>query len=126
MYSLLHYSGLFFPLTCSSCLLLLPSSKPLSAPGLRAVIKWPNDVLIRDRKVCGILIETGHDQHGRLVAVLGIGVNVNGQLPSSSATYPSSIAEVETAVEPVQRAVSSLSATATTLEMECGHAVSRE
>ena len=94
--------------------------------GLQAGIKWPNDVLIRDRKVCGILIETGHDQHGRLVAVLGIGVNVNGQLPSISATYPSSIAEVETAVEPVQRAVSSLSATATTLEMECGHAVSRE
>lgn len=93
---------------------------------LQAGIKWPNDVLIRDHKVCGILIETSHDPGGQLVAVLGIGVNVNGQLPSTSATYPSGTAGAETANEPVQRAMLSLSATATTLEMECGHAVSRE
>src|SRR5207302_2824185 len=45
--------------------------------GLTATIKWPNDVLIRDRKVAGILIETSHDQYSQLVAILGIGVNVN-------------------------------------------------
>ena len=39
--------------------------------GLRATIKWPNDVLIEGRKVCGILIE----QRGGTVA--GIGLNVN-------------------------------------------------
>src|SRR5229473_7382267 len=48
--------------------------------GLTATIKWPNDVLIRDRKVAGILIETSHDQYGQLVAILGIGVNVNGRM----------------------------------------------
>jgi BirA family biotin operon repressor/biotin-[acetyl-CoA-carboxylase] ligase len=41
------------------------------AAGLRAVIKWPNDVLVRGRKVCGILIEQG------LGTVVGIGLNVN-------------------------------------------------
>jgi BirA family biotin operon repressor/biotin-[acetyl-CoA-carboxylase] ligase len=39
--------------------------------GLRPSIKWPNDVLIDARKVCGILIE----QHGQ-ATVAGIGLNV--------------------------------------------------
>lgn len=43
--------------------------------GLRPDIKWPNDVLIEGRKVCGILIETSE-----AIAVLGIGINVNGSL----------------------------------------------
>jgi BirA family transcriptional regulator, biotin operon repressor / biotin---[acetyl-CoA-carboxylase] ligase len=43
--------------------------------GLTPAIKWPNDVLVDGRKVCGILIETSPG-----VAILGIGVNVNGSL----------------------------------------------
>jgi BirA family biotin operon repressor/biotin-[acetyl-CoA-carboxylase] ligase len=39
--------------------------------GLEATIKWPNDVLVRSRKVCGILIEQGRG------TVVGIGLNVN-------------------------------------------------
>jgi BirA family biotin operon repressor/biotin-[acetyl-CoA-carboxylase] ligase len=38
---------------------------------LQTTIKWPNDVLIRGRKVCGILVEQGR------AAVVGIGLNVN-------------------------------------------------
>src|SRR5437660_1684639 len=49
--------------------------------GIAATIKWPNDVLIEDHKVSGILIETSHDYAGQLVAILGIGVNVNGRIP---------------------------------------------
>jgi BirA family biotin operon repressor/biotin-[acetyl-CoA-carboxylase] ligase len=41
--------------------------------GEEAKLKWPNDVLVRGRKVSGILIE-GRPQEGW--AVLGIGVNV--------------------------------------------------
>lgn len=40
--------------------------------GIQASIKWPNDVLIRGKKVCGILIE----KHGS-AAVVGIGLNIN-------------------------------------------------
>ncbi len=43
--------------------------------GLTPAIKWPNDVLVGGRKVCGILIETSPG-----VAILGIGLNVNGSL----------------------------------------------
>ena len=40
--------------------------------GLQARIKWPNDVLIRGRKVCGILIEQVH-QGGALASVVAYG-----------------------------------------------------
>jgi len=81
------------------------------ACGIAAAIKWPNDVLIADHKVCGILIETSHDKDGHLVAVLGIGMNVNGQLQG----------QVEQ-----KGSVVELAAVATTLETVCGHPVSRE
>lgn len=45
-------------------------------------LKWPNDVYIGDRKVCGILVETPRGQPGTLV--FGIGINVN----NSSSTAP--------------------------------------
>lgn len=43
---------------------------------LQAKIKWPNDVLLSGKKVCGILIETGTNSSGSY-AVVGIGLNVN-------------------------------------------------
>jgi BirA family biotin operon repressor/biotin-[acetyl-CoA-carboxylase] ligase len=42
--------------------------------GMQARIKWPNDVLIRGKKVCGILIESTAGR--RPTAVAGIGLNV--------------------------------------------------
>jgi BirA family transcriptional regulator, biotin operon repressor / biotin---[acetyl-CoA-carboxylase] ligase len=77
---------------------------------IHATIKWPNDVLVGERKVAGILIETSHDLVGRLVAVLGIGVNVNGRVEELSYYVGQA----------------SLITTATTLETVYGHEVSRE
>jgi len=49
----------------------------LQVTGLRADIKWPNDVLINGRKVSGILIEN-EVREGRVnFADIGIGINVN-------------------------------------------------
>ena len=45
--------------------------------GLRAQIKWPNDVLIGGKKVCGILVESGIRDISVDYAIIGIGVNVN-------------------------------------------------
>jgi len=54
------------------------------AIGSRSAIKWPNDVLIDGKKVCGILIECGAgggrpgtDQTIEPHAIIGIGLNVN-------------------------------------------------
>jgi BirA family biotin operon repressor/biotin-[acetyl-CoA-carboxylase] ligase len=46
------------------------------AVDLEPHIKWPNDVLVRDRKVCGILIEQRATAPDRLATVVGIGLNV--------------------------------------------------
>ncbi len=53
--------------------------------GIDAMLKWPNDVLVGDRKVCGVLAEV--PVPGALV--LGIGLNVStrvDELPHAEAT----------------------------------------
>ncbi len=56
--------------------------------GLKSRVKWPNDVLINDRKVCGILIES--DVQGKVVnySIIGIGINVNLRLADFPALQP--------------------------------------
>jgi BirA family biotin operon repressor/biotin-[acetyl-CoA-carboxylase] ligase len=48
--------------------------------GLPTKIKWPNDIYLTERKVAGILAESGTDANGQPFAVVGIGVNVNHEL----------------------------------------------
>ena len=40
-------------------------------PGTEMILKWPNDILVSQAKICGILLERVKDQ-----VVVGIGVNV--------------------------------------------------
>lgn len=40
-------------------------------------IKWPNDVLVKERKICGILIENSLSGDTIQSAVVGIGFNIN-------------------------------------------------
>ena len=49
---------------------------------LNAEIKWPNDILVNERKVCGILTETSTSGTRVNFAVVGIGVNANIDLTS--------------------------------------------
>jgi len=49
---------------------------------IEAEIKWPNDVLIRGKKVCGILIENEVQQDHVLFAVVGIGINLSLDPPA--------------------------------------------
>ena len=108
-------SILFRPLFPPHLLVMITSLAVVDAIAdicqVEAAIKWPNDVLIEDRKVAGILIETSHDSSGRLVAVAGVGVNVNGSIEElakhSSVQVP-------------------LTAKAITLESVYGHKVNRE
>ncbi len=52
----------------------LALSDAIDALGVAATIKWPNDVLVADKKVAGTLVECG--MRGEHV-ILGMGVNVN-------------------------------------------------
>ncbi|GAB4396397.1 MAG: hypothetical protein OHK0052_17620 [Anaerolineales bacterium] len=73
--------------------------------GLQATIKWPNDVLLDGKKVCGVLNETQWLGEQPRAFVLGIGVNV-----------------LQSAVPPMNF----LRYPATSLESACGNAPPRE
>ena len=54
----------------------LSVSKVLTKINVMSLIKWPNDLLVGNKKICGILIETA--MVGELTkVVIGIGINVN-------------------------------------------------
>jgi BirA family transcriptional regulator, biotin operon repressor / biotin---[acetyl-CoA-carboxylase] ligase len=55
-------------------------------------IKWVNDILARDKKICGILAETCETAKG-LAAVVGIGINLK------STNFPPEIAATATSIE---------------------------
>ena len=74
----------------------------------RVTIKWPNDIYVGDRKICGMLIE--NRLKGRLItdSVIGIGLNVNQLAFVSDAPNPVSMAQLldhEVALEPLLQAI---------------------
>ncbi len=60
--------------------------------GLSADIRWPNDLLINDRKFAGILTEMSSEGSKVHHAVIGIGVNVNQQ------SFPPDISDTATSL----------------------------
>ncbi len=66
-----------------------------AAAAARVALKWPNDLLIGDRKVGGILCESGTSPRLGPFQVIGIGINVNGD----RADFPGEIREVATSIQ---------------------------
>jgi BirA family biotin operon repressor/biotin-[acetyl-CoA-carboxylase] ligase len=57
--------------------------------GLKAELKWPNDVLIEGRKVCGILAEMDAEMDVVNFVNVGIGINANTAIPQFEKTVTS-------------------------------------
>ncbi len=57
-------------------------------------VKWPNDIYVADRKICGILIENSIAGGHVAAAVAGIGLNVNQQVFRSPAPNPVSLKQL--------------------------------
>lgn len=81
----LYFSALFkSELSLSTIQLLTPMAAVAVAEALEACgslpagIKWVNDVYIHEKKVCGILVETGFSQNSSALdwAIIGIGLNL--------------------------------------------------
>ncbi|WP_419743644.1 biotin--[acetyl-CoA-carboxylase] ligase [Macrococcoides bohemicum] len=53
---------------------------------LEPKIKWPNDVYINDKKVCGFLTEINGDSDGVHTIICGIGININHTIEDFDAT----------------------------------------
>lgn len=73
------------------------------AGGVRAEIKWPNDIVVSGRKVCGILTEMSVERSVIRYVIIGVGVNVGLQ------EFPREMAD-----------------TATSLQAECGREISKD
>lgn len=61
--------------------------------GITPEIKWPNDLLIGGRKLCGILVESSSFR-GRRFVVVGVGINVN----TDPADFPPELRESATSL----------------------------
>ncbi|HET9743222.1 MAG TPA: biotin--[acetyl-CoA-carboxylase] ligase [Terriglobales bacterium] len=60
--------------------------------GVECDLRWPNDLLIGKKKICGILTEISADPEQLRFAVIGIGINVN------QASFPPNIAHLATSL----------------------------
>lgn len=66
----------------------------LEDQGVDAKVKWPNDIYVGDKKICGILIE--HSLLGAAITrtIAGIGVNINQREFRSNAPNPVSLLQL--------------------------------
>lgn len=64
----------------------------LAGRGIQCSIKWPNDIYVRDKKICGMLIENTLAGHCLDYCVVGIGLNVNQLSFPVQITNPTSMA----------------------------------
>jgi BirA family biotin operon repressor/biotin-[acetyl-CoA-carboxylase] ligase len=59
----------------------------------RAMIKWPNDIYVDDRKLAGVLVEATMQGNNPPVVVVGVGLNVLSDVfPEELATHATSLA----------------------------------
>ena len=61
--------------------------------GLRTQIKWPNDILVNEKKVCGILTEMIMEKTKISSIIIGTGINVNQE------NFPKEISEIATSLK---------------------------
>jgi BirA family biotin operon repressor/biotin-[acetyl-CoA-carboxylase] ligase len=84
---------------------------PAVAP---VMLKWPNDLIVRDRKVGGLLIEARWQGDRLLWVAIGLGLNVRNPIPEELAGGATSLGAfchettVEALAEPVARALTSV------------------
>ncbi|MBB6219009.1 BirA family biotin operon repressor/biotin-[acetyl-CoA-carboxylase] ligase [Anaerosolibacter carboniphilus] len=63
--------------------------------GCEAGIKWPNDIILHKKKVCGILTEMGAELNSVSYIVVGIGINANVDV----ALFPEEVKRIATSIK---------------------------
>ncbi len=67
-----------FEIMINSCVAVC---KTVEGFGITPVIRWANDVLVNGRKICGTLIENTFAGANIRRSIVGMGINVNNELP---------------------------------------------
>ncbi len=74
----------------------LATKQALTSLGVQdACIKWPNDILLHNKKVCGILCEQTRTKQDSAVIIAGIGVNLSGNKRQFAAALQSTATTIE-------------------------------
>ena len=74
-----------------TCFATLAVRDALRAEGVPAVIKWPNDIYVGKRKICGMLVENGLQGADIAWSVIGIGINLNQTVFPGGVLNPTSL-----------------------------------
>ena len=78
-----HYenfpAGDAFKIMVNACVAVC---KALEKFGVKPRIRWANDVLVGDKKICGTLIENTFNGDKISRSIVGMGINVNNELPA--------------------------------------------
>ncbi|MFN6992329.1 MAG: biotin--[acetyl-CoA-carboxylase] ligase [Fervidobacterium sp.] len=61
---------------------------------VKAYIKWPNDIYYNGKKLCGILSEAISENNNIVAIVVGIGINVNNDIPDELKDIAISLKEI--------------------------------
>lgn len=67
----------------------------LNSRNIKALIKWPNDLVIDNKKICGILTEMSSELNKIHYLVIGIGINVNIDLED----FPAEMKNIATSLK---------------------------
>ena len=82
------------------------------APLARVALKWPNDALLNDRKVAGVLLESAGDGRGVGWLAVGVGVNLAAAPPAEPGGWEPTSVRAETGAAPDPDAALTLLASA--------------
>ena len=63
----------------------------LRSKGVPAIVKWPNDIYVGNRKICGMLVENGLEGTSVAWSVIGIGINLNQSVFPGELVNPTSL-----------------------------------
>ena len=94
----LRFGGTGFPpLAANESFLItkaatLAVAKYLNEKGIACSIKWPNDIYVRNKKICGMLIENTLASGSIASSIVGIGLNVNQKEFPPQLANPTSMA----------------------------------
>lgn len=96
-----------FKITQTASLGIIRAIQPI-IPDANITIKWPNDIYVDNRKICGILIQNtllgANLQH----SIIGIGLNVNQEIFISDAPNPVSLQNITHQHHPIDALLKTL------------------